>query len=67
MSLPHDSKTTERIPNQRMMVSKNGVVGEWREWEIASLPTRREDEESAGGVGMWERTDNPVTLTTTQQ
>ena len=46
---------------------KNGVMGEWREWEIASLPTRHEDEESAGGVGTWERIDSPATPTTTQQ
>ena len=44
---------------------KNGVMGEWREWEISSLPMRREDEESAGGVGTWARTDSPATPTTT--
>ena len=46
---------------------KNGVMGEWRDWEVASLPTRREDEESVGGVGTWARTDSPATPTTTQQ
>ena len=34
---------------------------------VASLPMRREDEESVGGVGMWERIDSPATPTTTQQ
>ena len=46
---------------------KNGVVGEWRYWEVASLPTQREDEESIGRVGTWERADSPATPTTTQQ
>ena len=46
---------------------KNGVVGEWREWEIASLPTRCEEEAFSGGVGIWARTDSPTTPTTTQQ
>ena len=40
---------------------KNWVVGESREWEVSSLPKRHEDEESAGGVGMWARTDSPAT------
>ena len=34
---------------------------------VASLPMRRENEESAGGVGTWARTDSPATATTTQQ
>ena len=34
---------------------------------VSSLPTRHEDEESAGGVGTWARTDSPATPTTAQQ
>ena len=34
---------------------------------VVSLSTRHEDEESAGGVGTWARTDSPATPTTTQQ
>ena len=34
---------------------------------VASLPTRGEDEESAGGVGMCARTNGLATPTTTQQ
>ena len=30
-------------------------------------PPQREEEESAGGVGTWEKTDSPATSTTTQQ
>ena len=35
--------------------------------KIASLPMQRQDEDSAGGVGTWARTDSPATPTTTQQ
>ena len=43
---------------------------EWKEWgecKVAPLPQRHEEEESAGGVGTWARTDSPATATTTQQ
>ena len=41
----------------------------WEEWNRVCSPTPSvsEEEESAGGVGTWERTDNPATPTTTQQ
>ena len=57
----------KKTPMEYGCECQKGVVGEWREWEIASLPTRREDEEFAGGVGTWERTDSLAMPTTTQQ
>ena len=40
---------------------RNGIV------VYSPAPSVSEEEESAGGVGTWERTDSPTTPTTTQQ
>ena len=48
----------------------NGIMESQESGEngkIASMPMRHEDEESAGGLDTWERTDSPTTPTTTQQ
>jgi len=43
-----------------LRMSQNGNIR-------SGFPYLREDEEFAGGVGMWERTDSPATPSTTHQ
>ena len=58
----------ERIPQPTHEDEQEWTHGRVaRMGKFSSLPTRREDEESAGGVGTWERTDSTATPTTTQQ
>ena len=66
-----NTRTALRECEQDQNREEVGIMGEWSEWKewraCFFCPTRREEEEFAGGVGAWERTDSPATPTTTQQ